>query len=158
MDNGLRFLEMIRKPSPIDSEVSFHFLSPVSLRSRKELKQFLIKMIRTESASAARLSFVFCSDRYLLKLNRKFLAHDFFTDILTFPLDSADGIIQGELYLSIDRIRDNAKQLSVSANQELHRVMFHGVLHLCGYKDKTARQISEIRQKEDLYLKRYFKN
>ena len=157
MDNGLRFLEMIQKVFPVNSEVSFYFLKPITLRSRKKLKAFLLKLVKQEANAAATLSFVFCSDPYLLAMNRKFLGHDYFTDILTFPLDPIPGVVHGEMYLSVDRIRDNAKQLAAPTERELHRVIFHGVLHLCGYNDKTNIQAKEIRAREDFYLKKYFR-
>lgn len=156
MDNGLRFLEMIQMFSPASGELSFHFLKATTLRSRKRLRIFLFQLVKKEAKAAAHLSFVFCSDKHLLGLNRKFLRHDYYTDILTFPLDPIPGAIHGEMYLSVDRIRENAKQLGISSEQELHRVIFHGVLHLCGYEDKTAAQIKEIRAREDFYLNKYF--
>jgi rRNA maturation RNase YbeY len=83
------------------------------------------------------------------------LKHDFYTDVITFDLSSSKNQIEGEVYLSIDRIRSNAKQLGVSFKEELHRVIFHGALHLCGYKDKKKEEVIVMRSKENEYLKRY---
>ncbi len=157
MDNGLRFLEMIQKVLESEASVSFHFVKPATLPHRRRLKTFLIWMVKKEANASADLSFVFCSDKYLLKMNRQFLQHDYFTDILSFPLDHSPGMLAGEMYLSIDRIRDNAQMLRVSVSKELHRVIFHGVLHLCGYRDKTPAEVTRMRTREDFYLKSYFK-
>lgn len=98
------------------------------------------------------LSVIFCSDDSLLEINKQFLNHDYYTDIITFPIEETDTVFEAELYISIDRIKDNAKKLSIAFENELHRIIIHGVLHLCGYKDKTETEIIEIRGKEDFYL------
>ena len=92
----------------------------------------------------------------MLEINRQFLTHDFYTDIITFDLSETNAI-QAEIYISVDRVRDNALKLGVSFKSELHRVIFHGVLHLCGYKDKTKGEKEKMRDKEEFYLARYFK-
>lgn len=102
------------------------------------------------------LSYIFCSDSYLLVINQQYLEHDDYTDIITFDLSSSPKEIVGEVYISIDRVKENAHELSVSFNTELHRVIFHGALHLCGYKDKSIKDASVMRFKEDKYLKLYF--
>jgi rRNA maturation RNase YbeY len=89
-----------------------------------------------------------------LNINRKFLDHDFYTDIITFDLSEGKEI-NAEIYISIDRVRENARNLKVPLKQELQRVMFHGVLHLCGYKDKAPKDTNLIRQKEDYYLGKF---
>ncbi len=94
---------------------------------------------------------VFCSDEELLKTNRDFLNHDYYTDIITFDY-CEDKLISGDLFVSIDRIKDNARALDVSESDELHRVIVHGVLHLCGYGDKGDEEELEMRKKEDFYL------
>ena len=100
------------------------------------------------------VNFIFCSDRVLLEINQKFLKHDFYTDILTFNLSETESI-QAEIYISIDRVRENSLKLGVSIKSELLRVIFHGVLHLCGYNDETKGEKKEIREKEDHYLNKY---
>ena len=97
------------------------------------------------------ISIIFCSDDYLLDINKKYLNHDYFTDIITFNYNEKNTII-GDLFISIDRVRENAKGLKVDFNNELFRVIIHGVLHLCGYNDKTQDQQKEIRAKEDEFL------
>jgi probable rRNA maturation factor len=92
----------------------------------------------------------------LLNLNQQFLKHDFYTDIITFDLSTTGKAKEGEIYISIDRVRDNAKKLNTSFNKELHRVIFHGALHLCGYKDKNKIQQQEMRKWENYYLELYF--
>jgi rRNA maturation RNase YbeY len=106
--------------------------------------------------SLTSLQYVFCSDPYLLQINKDFLQHDFYTDIITFEL-SADPLgsgVEGEIYISIDRVRENAQELGVPIQQELLRVIFHGALHLCGFKDKTSAQEKQMRAKEEEYLRR----
>lgn len=103
------------------------------------------------------LSYVFCSDDYLLDINRSFLQHDYYTDIITFDLtEPGSKKIDAEIYISVDTIRDNAQRFDTSITKELHRVIFHGVLHLCGYKDKTSKDQELMTRKEDHYLSLYF--
>ncbi len=138
--------------------ITFHFLEPISLQNRSVLKSFLGSLFKKEKIKSNSLSIVFCSDKYLLKINQTYLQHDYYTDIITFNLSQpGSGVIDGEIYISIDRIRDNAKALQVTIKQELHRVVFHGALHLCGYKDKKPSDIALMRKKEDSYLNSYFK-
>jgi len=138
--------------------VQFFFpYKSISLRSRAELKLFIAEILRKEGRKLSNLTYVFCDDDYLLNINRQHLKHDFYTDIITFDLSETNKLITGEIYISTDRVRDNALQLSTSLNEELHRVIFHGALHLCGYRDKTREEERQMRQKEDFYLKLYFK-
>jgi probable rRNA maturation factor len=128
-----------------------------SLAERTKLKKFILSIFRKEKASAASLTYIFCSDPYLLDINKRFLQHDYYTDIITFDLSSTKGLIVGEVYISIDRVRDNAGQLGNTIKNELHRVIFHGALHLCGYKDKKPVDEKAMRAAEEKYLKLYFK-
>lgn len=137
-------------------EVSFFYEAPVSLRDRNKLKLFVKEIFRKERKKLSGLNYIFCSDKRLLEINRQFLQHDYYTDIITFELSPAGTPVEGEIYISIDRVKDNAQQHDSTFTRELHRVIFHGVLHLCGYKDKTAAQEKLMREKEDYYLKRYF--
>lgn len=120
------------------------------------LKSFIESLFTKEKKKISSINYIFCSDKKLLAINQQFLSHDFYTDIITFDL-SDSGLIQAEVYISIDRIRDNAKTLNTTFKSELHRVIFHGSLHLCGYRDKTRGEQGEMRKKEDFYLSRYFK-
>jgi probable rRNA maturation factor len=136
--------------------VYFHFLDTGSkLSNRRALKEFIKSLFIKEKKNLEELNYVFCSDSYLLDLNQRFLKHNFLTDILSFNLSKSPGPIQGEIYVSMERVHENAAQFGVSFKQELHRVIFHGALHLCGYKDKSSRDLAIMRRKEDNYLRRY---
>jgi len=124
----------------------------ISLPGKTILKTLLTDLFHKEGRQLAGLSIVFCSDDYLLELNRQFLQHDYYTDILTFLMSERGAPVEGELYISVDRVRDNARALGVPTLQELRRVIIHGSLHLCGYKDKLKKDQALIRQKEDRYL------
>jgi rRNA maturation RNase YbeY len=102
------------------------------------------------------VDFIFCSDEYLLKINREYLKHDDFTDIITFDLSEREGRLVSEIYISVERVRENAAHFGVGFEKELHRVMFHGLLHLCGYKDKSVEEVKVMRGKEEEYLQQYF--
>lgn len=137
-------------------KVQFYFLDRnPALKERTRLKLFIEKLFTSEKMKLGNLSYIFCSDEHLLTINNDFLKHDFYTDVITFDLSSSKNEIEGEVYLSVDRIKDNAKQLEVSFKEELHRVIFHGALHLCGYKDKKKEEALIMRSKENKYLKRY---
>jgi rRNA maturation RNase YbeY len=142
--------------SPSQSKVYFFFDTvKATLDNRKELKHFIEQIFRKERKKLLSLNYVFCSDKKLLQVNRDYLRHDYYTDIITFDLSSAPGSIIGEIYISVDRVRDNAGQFGVSFRSELHRVIFHGALHLCGYADKNKTQVQEMRRLEDKYLHLY---
>ena len=139
----------------INAKIQFHILQPISLKERARLKQFIISLFRREKKPLAELNYIFCSDQRLLEINRQFLQHDFYTDIITFPLSDPGQPISGEIYISVDRVRDNAAAFGSSITKELHRVIFHGALHLCGYKDKSPREEKIMRKMEDHYLALY---
>lgn len=128
-----------------------------TLKDRNKLKSFIELIFKREKKGLESISYIFCSDEYLLGINKQFLNHDFYTDVITFDLSSPSTDCTAEVYLSVDRIKENAIKLNVSLTDELHRVVFHGVLHLCGYKDKKKADVLLMRQKEDEYLKAYFK-
>jgi rRNA maturation RNase YbeY len=138
--------------------IQFFFLQhKVSLNNRTALKQFIQSIFITEKKKLAGLTYIFCSDEYLLDINKTHLQHNYYTDIITFDLSETSVLITGEIYISTDRVRDNAIKLGVSFKEEIHRVIFHGALHLCGYKDKTPRHVREMRAAEDSYLELYFR-
>jgi probable rRNA maturation factor len=137
--------------------IQFFFLQQVTLTQRTGLKRFIQLLFKTEGGQLKNLNYVFCSDEYLLNINKTHLHHNFYTDIITFDLSESPSERTGEIYISIDRVKDNAAQLGVSVKEELHRVIFHGALHLCGHKDKTAKHQKEMRAAEDRYLKLYFR-
>jgi probable rRNA maturation factor len=135
--------------------VQFHFLKTCTLPNRSVLKKFILSVFKKEKKVLEELNIVFCDDEYLLGLNRQFLHHDFYTDILSFPFSGAKQPLIAEIYISVDRVYDNARNMGSSFREELHRVIFHGVLHFCGYKDKSGRDKAKMRSMEDKYLKAY---
>jgi len=137
------------------SVVKFHAvdINPV-LDQKTKLKQFKKRLFLSEEKSLQSLDYIFCSDNYLLSLNQQFLQHDYYTDILTFDLsDNAD--IIGEIYISIDRVKENAALNHTSNLNELRRVIFHGALHLCGNLDKAKEEKGSMTQKENFYLEQF---
>lgn len=132
--------------------------SKVALANRVALKSFIEKRVKKEGYSIETLTYVFCSDKYLLKMNKDFLSHNYYTDIISFDLSETPGNLIGEVYISVDRVKDNAKTHGTTLKEELHRVIFHGALHFCGYKDKKPADTIKMRQMEDLWLKAYLPN
>ena len=118
---------------------------------QENLKIWIEKIIISEEKKPGEINYIFCDDKYLLKINQDFLDHDYYTDIITF--DQVRGkTISGEIFVSLQRIKDNASLISKNYEEEKKRVIAHGVLHLCGYKDKTEEQQKIMRAKEDFYL------
>ncbi|HRH59360.1 MAG TPA: rRNA maturation RNase YbeY [Chitinophagaceae bacterium] len=139
------------------SKVYFHTqgVKNIPLPPRKSLKLFIEEIFKNENTSLNRLDYVFCNDEYLLQINKQFLQHDYYTDIITFRLSEKSLPVIGEIYISIERVRENAKLFNVSFAEEMLRVIFHGALHLSGFNDKTRQQINRMRAKEDEYLLKY---
>jgi probable rRNA maturation factor len=136
--------------------VNFFFLQQAYLPNRTALKKQIASIFTTEKKALESISIIFCSDEYLLQINQTHLQHNYYTDIITFDLSPTKKVPTiAELYISVDRVKDNAKQLGKTFTNELHRVIFHGCLHLCGYKDKTPRDIKKMRSTEDKYINRY---
>jgi rRNA maturation RNase YbeY len=131
----------------------FFFLEETNYRIRNKslLRNWLINSISAENKRVGELNIILCSDRYLHKINVDFLQHDTFTDIITFD-NSEEDIITGDIFISINRVKENAKIFSVTIKEELHRVIIHGVLHLCGYGDKTGLEKRLMTSKENYYL------
>lgn len=129
------------------------------------MKEVIQKLFKKEGKILESLDVIFCSDEYLLSMNQEFLDHDTYTDIITFDLSNRKDFaaagknlpIVGELYISLDRVMDNAQTFEVDKTQELRRVIFHGCLHLCGYGDKTKAQVTEMRKMEEVYMMVYDK-
>jgi probable rRNA maturation factor len=121
------------------------------LSQQRHLSAWISSVVQKENSAIETLSFIFCSDNYLLGINRDFLQHDYYTDIITFDLGTRK-LLNGEIYISIDRIRENAKTFMVPLQEELHRVIIHGVLHLLGYSDKSAKQKRQMTDKENWCL------
>ena len=121
------------------------------LPQKKKIRQWIINASKQEGKTPGAINVIFTSDSYLYGLNVKHLDHDTYTDIITFDYTS-DNEISGDIFISIDRVKENAKELMIPINNELHRVIIHGVLHLIGYKDKTPQQKKIMTAKEDYYL------
>jgi probable rRNA maturation factor len=121
------------------------------------LKDFIRVLFKKEKTPLASITYIFCSDEFLLKMNRDFLQHDYYTDIITFGLSDKGQPIEAEVYISLDRVKDNANTIGTSIRNETLRVIFHGALHLCGYKDKKKSEITLMRAKEDEYLRLFEK-
>lgn len=137
--------------------IRFHYLKKdFTLRDRTRLKKFISQLLLEQGLGLEHVNYIFCSDPYLLKMNREYLNHDTYTDIITFQLSEPSAPALADIYISIDRVRDNAGGYGIPFNKELHRVIFHGALHLCGFKDKTANQARLMRTMEEQYLNRYF--
>jgi probable rRNA maturation factor len=127
------------------------------LKDKLKVKQWIKDTIVAEGYKLQELTYIFCSDAYLLKINQQYLDHDTYTDIITFDNSEYEGEIVGDIFISIPRIKENAVKFKVPEADELHRVIIHGALHLLGYKDKTPADNKNMTQKEDHYLaKRQF--
>lgn len=128
--------------------ISFAFQTTCTLKNRTILKQWIKLVIENNNKKVGEIAYIFCSDEQLLEINKEFLNHDYYTDIITFDYSETD-IVSGDLFISIDRIKDNAKTLDVSYQEELHRVIIHGILHLLGFKDKTDEESQNMRLLEN---------
>ena len=125
----------------------------LKLKNKLLIKSFIARIFAEEEVAFRSVSYIFCTDEFLLKLNQEYLKHNTLTDILTFSLSNTSLPIVSEIYISIERVSENAKQLQIPFLTELYRVMIHGILHLCGYKDHTEEEKKLMRQKEDFYLR-----
>ena len=144
------------KAATVTDKIKFHFLAPrFYFPNRNALKAFLLKQLKKEGKSVEAINYIFCTDQYLLEMNLQYLNHDTFTDIITFELSTKGQPLLSDIYISIERVKDNARQFKTSFHRELHRVMFHGALHLAGYQDKNTAQSALMRSKEDVYLNAY---
>lgn len=133
--------------------ISFNFIEiKDNLKQKNKLKSWIKSIVEKEGMKAGDISYIFCSDDYLLEINKTYLQHDYYTDIITFDYN-AENKIAGDLFISIDRVRENAEELNQSFEDELHRVIIHGVLHLLGYKDKTEKEEKLMRRKEQECLR-----
>jgi len=134
--------------------IEYHYELDFELSSEKSHSIWLERVVASEGGEIGQVNYIFCNDQYLLELNRKYLNHNTLTDILTF--DSSEGKeIVGDIFISIERVRENASDLEIRFEEELLRVMSHGVLHILGYKDKTESDRSEMRIKEDEKIKMF---
>ncbi|MCV6628543.1 MAG: rRNA maturation RNase YbeY [Flavobacteriaceae bacterium] len=128
--------------------INFFYEYKFLLESELDYKIWIEKLIDSEQKDLGELSFIFTSDKDLLRINQQYLNHDYYTDIITFDYVSGT-CISGDIYISIDRVKENAKEFDVDFYQELQRVIAHGILHLCGYKDKSEEELMVMRAKEN---------
>ncbi|MVM39826.1 rRNA maturation RNase YbeY [Spirosoma sp. HMF3257] len=125
---------------------------PYKLPKKQATRQWLKQQVEREGYVIGDLSYMFCSDDHVLQVNRDFLQHDYYTDIITFDMSEDEEKIEGDIFISVERVTDNATQLGVSPEQEMRRVLAHGLLHLCGYGDKTDEEATQMRAKEEEWL------
>ncbi|NHN25572.1 rRNA maturation RNase YbeY [Flavobacterium jejuense] len=128
--------------------ISFNYEIDFVLEEENVYESWIASIIKSESKFLGDINYIFCNDEQLLKINIEYLNHDTLTDIISFDYSEAN-LIQGDIFISIERVQDNANDFNVSFEHELKRVMAHGVLHYCGYKDKTEKDTVLMRQKED---------
>ncbi|WP_323787459.1 rRNA maturation RNase YbeY [Psychroserpens sp.] len=132
--------------------ISFNYETNFELPYEQEFSLWISKVIKTEDCREGEINYIFCDDDYLLDINQKYLGHDTLTDIISFDY-SVGKELHGDVYISIERVRDNANDFEVDFKEELRRVMVHGILHYCGYKDKTDDDKLKMRSKENFYIK-----
>ncbi len=138
--------------TPMQNTIHFFFTDiKYNLVQRSLLKKWITSVAKKNAKTIENINFIFCSDEYLLQINRDHLKHDYYTDIITFDL-SLDKHIVSDIYISVDRVRDNSKSNSTTIKNEMHRVMIHGVLHLCGFKDKSPADKKKMTTQEDISL------
>jgi probable rRNA maturation factor len=134
--------------------IQFHQIDvKYSLKNKQRLKSWIQDSIQAEKRSPGPINIILCSDDHLLLMNQEYLKHDYYTDIITFDY-AQESMVSGDLFISLDRVKDNAIKNSVTTENELQRVIIHGVMHLCGYKDKKSEDKKTMRSKEEKYLKR----
>lgn len=132
----------------------FYFSEDIDfqLPSEGQHTTWIESILSTHQLKSGEINYIFCSDEYLLDINQEHLNHDYYTDIITFDLSEEDNIIDTDIFISVDRVRENAKSSAITFIDELHRVMAHGILHCIGFKDKTKKDQEEMREKEDSCL------
>lgn len=132
----------------------FFFEEDIAFKPKNKgaLREWIKNTVNAEGYKLKELNYIFCSDNYLIEINRQYLNHDTYTDIITFDNSETENTIIGDIFISIERIRENAAKFAVNETDELRRVIIHGALHLLGYKDKTKADKELMTQKEDFYL------
>lgn len=137
--------------------INFNYETDFKLTSEDKVSKWIQDTISAEGYKLEEINYVFCDDEYLHKLNVEFLKHDTLTDIISFDY-TIGKIIQGDIFISVERVEENANDFNVTFEDELHRVMVHGILHYCGYKDKSENEAIEMRSKENVYLSKLNKD
>lgn len=125
-----------------------------TLKNKRIIRAWISTTIQAEGYELEELNFIFCSDEYLLKINQEYLEHHDYTDVITFDNSEVEQLILGDIFISIDRVKENARDFKSAINKELSRVMIHGTLHLLGYKDKSKTAKKLMTEKEDFYLEK----
>ena len=134
--------------------INFNYETDFKLLNEEHLVSWIKSVIELEQKKEGQINYIFCDDQYLLKINREYLKHDTYTDIISFDY-TVGKELHGDVFISIERVKENALKFKVDFNNELARVMVHGVLHYCGYKDKSEKDKLIMRDKENFYLKHY---
>lgn len=127
---------------------------PFVLKQKKKVRKWIEETAKNENKKIGEITFLFCNDEYILEINKKYLKHDYLTDIITFDY-CEDDILSGDIVISVERVKENSKIFKVAQKEEMLRVIIHGILHLCAYKDTTKKEKLQMRQKENYYLKNY---
>lgn len=128
-----------------------------TLKHKNLIRKWISETAENEGKTIGEITYMFGSDDFILETNRQYLQHDFLTDIITFDY-CEDNSLNGDIAISLERVRENAKNYKVSVEKELLRVLIHGILHLCGYKDKSKKEKTQMRDKEDFYIQRFYSN
>lgn len=134
--------------------ISFNYETEFKLEDETQFQSWISNVIKEENCNEGELNYIFCDDEYLHKINVEYLNHDTLTDIISFDY-TVGKELHGDIFISIERVADNAKDFEVTFKKELQRVMIHGILHYCGYKDKTEDEKQEMRSKEELYMSKF---
>ena len=134
--------------------ISFNYETSFKLASKSDYSKWLSLVIQSEGKREGDINYIFCDDEFLVKINQQYLNHNTLTDIISFDY-SVGNELHGDVFISVQRVRENAAEFMVSFEEELKRVMVHGVLHYCGYKDKSAKDQKEMRLKEDEKMKMF---
>jgi probable rRNA maturation factor len=132
--------------------IEYQYYTKEAIIDEPSTSKWLENVISNENCLVGEVGYIFCDDKFLLDINQRFLQHDTFTDIITFPTSFSDEVISGEIYISVERVKENAGNNNTSFDKEIHRVIVHGILHLVGYGDKDVEEKLVMRKKEDFYL------
>ncbi len=134
----------------------FHTVENIKMpfKDKKRYRTWLVSVVEAENKTVDYVNFIFCSDEFLKEINIKYLNHDYYTDIITFPYKEGD-LIQSDIYISLERVAENAQVYGVSIDKELQRVMVHGILHLMGYNDQTDEEVAVMRAKETHFIEHF---
>ncbi|PTD14053.1 rRNA maturation RNase YbeY [Flavobacterium columnare] len=134
--------------------INYNYETNFLLENEIGYTEWIESVVKSEDKELNEINYIFCDDEYLLQINKQYLDHDYYTDVISFDY-TEEGLIAGDIFISIDRVKENASSLGVSFEEELKRVIIHGVLHYCGYKDKSSEEEETMRLKEDEKIKMF---